>query len=92
MEGLNWRLRRTAASGRTDERRLLSLHSDAQRQRLDSFSSPLSFAFHHPFSVVGRGREGRTPLLGRKESNLKVEGVELIYIRNGRIEEENKES
>jgi len=60
-------------------------------KRLDSFSLPLSLVFHHPFSVVGR-RGGRTPLLGREESNPKVEGVELIYVRNGRTEEENKES
>lgn len=45
-------------SGRTDEGRLLSLHHGAQRKRLNSFTSWLSSAFHHPFSAVPRGKRG----------------------------------
>ena len=57
------------------------------------FLYPLSFAFHHPLSVVGRGGRGG-PLCGgkKRESNLKAEWVELINTRNGRADEENNES
>lgn len=82
------------ASGRADEGRFLSLHSGAQKQRLVSFSFSPFFRISSPVLASWAregGSEGRTPLWGRKESNLKVEGVELIYVRNGRIGEENKE-
>ena len=62
-----------------------------RKQSLDSFSFTPFFHISSPW-CCGPGREGRTPLLGHKESNLKVEGVELINSGNGRIDEENKES
>lgn len=57
------------------------------------FLGALSLPFHHPFSAAWPGRAARTPPLSRGDEGGVCSGdrgAELIYIRNGGEEKENK--